>query len=52
MGRFYAALESCAPKAAMEAVTLFNQWWNDTRLVLRIPKFAAGLAGLNLNSAL
>lgn len=29
--RFIAALDTCAPNAAREAITLFTQWWNDIR---------------------
>jgi len=29
---FTAALDACSPNSAKEAIDLFNQWWNDTRL--------------------
>ena len=28
---FVEALDGCSPGAALEAITLFNQWWNDIR---------------------
>ena len=82
--RFYAAFDVCSPGAGREAVTLFNQWWNDLQvntyiasisehddredthgrlsmwrafgtgnvarvaLVLKVPNYAAGQAGLNV----
>ena len=29
--RFFEVFDNCASNAGMEAVTLFNQWWNDLR---------------------
>jgi hypothetical protein len=30
--KFIQALDTCAPRVAEEAIKLFDQWWNDTRL--------------------